>query len=63
MPTGLPFGEHSPFANGQLFECPNCGAEIEIIIPSPRRTPEQVFQCCGRDMIPTVAAADRDYHA
>ena len=39
---------------GQRLHCSKCGSEIEIVQPCTCNPPDQVLQCCGRDMEPTV---------
>lgn len=42
------------FPAGQRLQCPECGSEIEITSPCPCNPPDQVFRCCGKDMVPTT---------
>lgn len=42
------------FPAGQRLKCSECGSEIEIIKPCPCQPPQQVLQCCGKDMHPAV---------
>jgi len=48
--------EGAVFQSGQRLICPECGAEIEVVSPSPIHPPRQVFRCCGHDMLPTTPA-------
>jgi predicted RNA-binding Zn-ribbon protein involved in translation (DUF1610 family) len=41
----------APFPTGKRFLCPSCGSEVQIIIPSSSRHPNQVFRCCGVEMV------------
>jgi hypothetical protein len=52
MSSKLPFDESPPFQSGQRLQCPQCGSEIVIIFETPVREPNQVFRCCGGDMVP-----------
>jgi len=38
--------------SGQHLKCEQCGSEIEIIKPCTCQPPDQVLQCCGKDMRP-----------
>jgi hypothetical protein len=46
--------ERTPFAGGERLLCPECGAEVEVTIPTPAHHPRQEFRCCGKDMVPTT---------
>jgi transposase-like protein len=46
--------ERTTVTSGQRFRCPDCGSEIEVVFPTPIRHPNQVFRCCGKDMVPTT---------
>ncbi len=41
----------TPFPTGQRFLCPSCGSEIQVIIATPSHHPNQVFRCCGAEMV------------
>jgi hypothetical protein len=45
-PRSIPAGVH--------VKCSECGAEIEIIKPCTCNPPDQILQCCGKDMEPSV---------
>lgn len=45
-------GTQAAFPAGQHLKCEHCGAEIEIIKPCTCQPPDQVLQCCGKDMRP-----------
>jgi hypothetical protein len=45
-------GTQASFPAGQRLKCDQCGAEIEIIKPCGCQPPDQVLQCCGKDMRP-----------
>jgi hypothetical protein len=47
-----PMPTQAAYPAGQRLMCEQCGAEIEIIKPCPCQPPEQVLQCCGKDMRP-----------
>ena len=47
-----PHGTQTAFPPGQRLKCEHCGAEIEIIRPCTANPPDQVLQCCGKDMRP-----------
>lgn len=42
------------FEKGQRLTCRKCGSEIEIITPCTCDPPDQILQCCGEDMRPSV---------
>ena len=52
MATAQPYGMQAAFPAGQRLKCDQCGAEIEIIKPCTSQPPDQVLQCCGKDMRP-----------
>lgn len=47
---------HAPtqaaYPAGQRLRCDQCGSEIAIIKPCTCHPPDQVLQCCGKDMRP-----------
>ena len=45
-------GMQASFPAGQRLKCDQCGSEIEIIKPCGCQPPDQVLQCCGKDMRP-----------
>jgi hypothetical protein len=47
-----PMSTQAAYPAGQRLMCDQCGSEIEIIKPCPCQPPEQVLQCCGKDMRP-----------
>jgi hypothetical protein len=38
---------------GQRLKCSECGSVIEIIEPCTCNPPDQILQCCGKDMEPS----------
>jgi hypothetical protein len=42
----------SAYPAGMRLRCDVCGAEIDIVSPCICEPPNQVFRCCGEDMIP-----------
>ena len=42
---------------GTRLTCSTCKSEIEIISPCSCQPPDQVFQCCGQPMQPSVGSA------
>jgi len=40
------------YPSGQRLRCDQCGSEIEIVKACQCHPPDQVLQCCGKDMIP-----------
>jgi hypothetical protein len=60
MATGqTPDERSSAFPSGQRLRCMQCGSEIAIVQPCPRQEPNQVFRCCGEDMVPSAPPAHR----
>ncbi len=51
-PSGTQQGMQASFPAGQRLMCDQCGSEIEIVKPCSCQPPDQVLQCCGRDMRP-----------
>ena len=49
-------GMAASFPAGQRLKCEQCGSEIEIVKPCSCQPPDQVLQCCGRDMRPSHGA-------
>ena len=45
-------GMQAAFPAGQRLKCDQCGSEIEIIKPCACQPPDQILQCCGKDMRP-----------
>jgi len=45
-------GMQAAFPVGQRLKCDHCGSVIEIIKPCNCQPPDQVLQCCGKDMRP-----------
>jgi len=49
---GMTRGMQAAYPSGQRLRCDQCGSEIEIVKACQCHPPDQVLQCCGKDMIP-----------
>jgi len=57
MPDDIDFeGERATFQSGLRLTCPDCGAEIRVVIATPQKHANQSFRCCGKDMVPETPA-------
>lgn len=52
MTTSESQGTAAAFPAGQRLVCDACGSVIEIIKACTCQPPDQVLQCCGREMRP-----------
>ncbi len=50
--AGASGGTQASYPTGQHLKCEQCGSEIEIIKPCTCQPPDQVLQCCGKEMRP-----------